>query len=289
MLLKRFRITRYRLACFVLVAIVLASLVYCISYFISWSHIDDEVENTEDVEHQDLMTITANGVDFNMVLVEGGEYEATVNPFAVDSVVQKRKVDVESFAIGQIEVPQVLWVAVMGFNPSFFRGNNLPVESVSAKEAQAFVARLSRLTGYHFRIPTDVEWEYAALGGVKSQGYLYAGSDLIDRSAWYHSNSGDSPHPVGCGLCNELGLYDMCGNVAEVCCRQVMCAAGINNEDPKYVVRGGHVSATAEACQIRYCVITEPDVADYTMGFRLVMPASEFRSTVGQNISTPKQ
>jgi len=110
-----------------------------------------------------------------------------------------------------------LWQAVMGTNPSNFKGDNMPVENVSWKDCQEFIGKLNGLTNKKFRLPTEAEWEYAARGGNKSRGYKYAGSDSIDDVAWYDMNGEEITHPVASKQPNELGIYDMTGNVYEWC------------------------------------------------------------------------
>ena len=180
-------------------------------------------------------TITVNGVSFNMVRVDGGTFmmgcedgDAEKNEKPV------HEVTLSSYSIGETEVTQALWQAVMGKNPSNFKGDNLPVESMTWKDCQEFIENLNSLTGKRFRLPTEAEWEYAARGGSKSHGYKYSGSDSIDDVAWFWENSGDSrlsgeyksrvvsknncrTHPVKSKQSNELGLYDMSGNVWEWC------------------------------------------------------------------------
>ncbi|MDE6396855.1 MAG: formylglycine-generating enzyme family protein, partial [Muribaculaceae bacterium] len=157
---------------------------------------------------------TVNGVTFEMVKVDGGSFMMGSREGDSDEQpVHSERVG--DFYIGKTEVTQQLWVAIMGNNPSDLRGENLPVENVSWFDCQEFVERLSRMTGRIFRLPTETEWEYAARGGNRSRGYKYSGSNDLYRVAWYTENSESRTHPVGSKLDNELGLYDMSGNVWE--------------------------------------------------------------------------
>ncbi len=161
----------------------------------------------------------------NMVNVEGGSFMmGSQNPSAASNERPVHKVILPSFSIGKYQVTQEEWQTVMGNNPSFFKGKRRPVENVSWDECQSFVDKLNSLTGMDFRLPTEAEWEFAARGGNHSKQYVYAGSDNLDSVAIFEKNvTEDSSKPnygtqiVGTKVPNELGLYDMSGNVSEWC------------------------------------------------------------------------
>lgn len=160
---------------------------------------------------------SVNGVRFAMVYVEGGSFRMGTSGGEFSREAPAHNVTVSGFHIGETEVTQQLWQAVMGSNPSGFRGSQLPVESVDYYDCQEFIRRLNSLTGEQFRLPYEAEWEFASRGGVRSQGYKYAGSNSIEQVAWYNANSGNRSHEVKSKKPNELGIYDMCGNVWEWC------------------------------------------------------------------------
>ena len=167
-----------------------------------------------------LVPITVNGVTFNMIKVDGGTFTmgATSEQKNPDNDEKPtHQVTLSSYYIGETEVTQALWKAVMGNNPSYFKGDNLPVEKVSWEDCQTFIGKLNDLTGKRFRLPTEAEWEYAARGGKRNNHTQYSGGSMIDDVARYRGNSGSKTHSVKTKKPNELGLYDMSGNVYEWC------------------------------------------------------------------------
>ena len=162
--------------------------------------------------------VTVNGVTFNMIEVQGGRFNmggTCEQLIPEDDEFPIHVVALDNYLIGETEVTQELWTAVMGSNPSGFQGDvKLPVEHVSWNECQTFINNLKSLTGIEFRLPTESEWEYAARGGIYTHYYVYSGSNNIDDVAWH---SGDCTHVVAQLQPNELGLYDMSGNVFEWC------------------------------------------------------------------------
>lgn len=152
-----------------------------------------------------------------MVHVQGGIFMMGNNVGGDSDESPVHMVTLSDFYIGKTEVTQAQWKAVMGNNQSQFIGDDLPAERVSWEDVQLFLKRLNQLTGKQYRLPTEAEWEYAARGGQKSKAYKYAGSDNIDEVAWWRENSEDKTHPVATKAPNELGLYDMTGNVLEWC------------------------------------------------------------------------
>ncbi len=222
-------------------------------------------------------TFTVNGVKFTMVPVEGGTFTMGVTSeqggYAGDKAHQ---VTLSDYYIGQTEVTQALWKAVMGSNPSFFKGDNLPVECVSWNDCQVFIQNLNQLTGKQFRLPTEAEWEYAARGGRKSRGYKYAGGNDIDSVAWYTGNSGNETHTVATKQANELGVYDMSGNVEEWCSDWYGDYQSSSQSDPQgpssgsnRVSRGGGCFNIARICRVSFRGICAPGGRYCDLGLRL--------------------
>ncbi len=151
--------------------------------------------------------------DIETVTVEGGTFMMGSTGIATPV----HSVTLSTFNITKYEITQKLWKVVMDTNPSEFKGDSLPVDNVSWNDVQEFITKLNQLSGRYYRLPTEAEWEYAARGGKQSLGYAYAGSDDVDAVAWHSYNSGGKTHPVGTKAPNELGIYDMSGNVMEWC------------------------------------------------------------------------
>ena len=217
------------------------------------------VENSE-------MTITVSGVQFKMIKVVGGTFT------------QGRQVILSTYYIGQTEVTQALWRAVMDSNPSYHKGDNYPVENVTWNDCQTFINRLNDLTGKRFALPTEAQWEYAARGGVKSKGYTYSGSNTLGNVAWYTDNSGGATHPVATKAPNELGIYDMSGNVWEWCQDWYGSYPSYSETDPKgpssgqnRVDRGGGCYDDESYCRVSRRNFNSPTDCYSSLGLRLVL------------------
>ena len=220
-------------------------------------------------------------VAFKMIPVEGGTFTMGATPEQGDHAFGDEKpahrVTLSSYSIGETQVTQALWRSVMGTNPSRFKGDNLPVEQVSWGDCQEFIRKLNQITGKRFRLLTEAEWEYAARGGNKSRGYKYSGSNDIGSGAWYKDNSSKQTHPVATKLPNELGIYDMIGNVLEWCSDWYGDYNGSSQTNPtgptsgsNRVLRGGSWLSSAWYCRVSYRSGT-PSLSGYNIGFRLAL------------------
>ena len=228
-----------------------------------------------------LVPITVNGVTFNMIKVDGGTFTMGAtseqkNPY--DDEKPTHQVTLSSYYIGETEVTQALWTVVMGNNPSWFKGDNLPVEQVSWEDCQTFIGKLNGLTGKRFRLPTEAEWEYAARGGNRSNHTQYSGGSNIDDVAWYGGNSRRKIHPIKKKKPNELGLYDMSGNVYEWCqdwYGSYGSNAQTNPTGPESgssrVNRGGCWDDDDRNCRSSYRLIISPGVRYSGLGLRLAL------------------
>ncbi len=210
-----------------------------------------------------------------MVFVKGGTFQMGSN--IEDDEKPIHSVTVSDFYIGKYEVTQKLWKEIMGNNPSDFKGDNLPVEKVSWNDIQDFLKKLNKKTGKNFRLPTEAEWEYAARGGNKSRNYKYSGSNNIDDVAWYDNNSDNETHTVGSKKSNELGIYDMSGNVWEWC--SDWYDGNYYSKSPKEnptgptagsyrVLRGGSWFSSAKSCRPANRNYNTPDNSNASIGFR---------------------
>ena len=178
----------------------------------------------------------------------------------------------EDFSIGKYEVTQADWFAVMGTNPSYFTGNpECPVEMVSWHDVQEFIRKLNAKSGEKYRLPTEEEWEFCARGGVKSRGYRYAGSDKPGDVAWFSENSERKSHPVGKLSPNELGIYDMSGNIWEWC-SDFKTPYPCDETGKKFqvpVLRGGTWASTEDSIRTLDRNGRDPHLRLHTLGFRL--------------------
>ena len=216
--------------------------------------------------------------NIEMIFVEGGTFSMGSRASdAYDNESPTHSVTLSSYYIGKYEVTQAQWRAVMGSNPSYFTGDNLPVEQVSWKDIQAFIKKLNAQTGKNYRLPTEAEWEYAARGGNQSKGYKYSGSNTIDDVAWYDNNSSSTTHPVGEKAPNELGIYDMSGNVYEWCQDWFDSYSADSQTNPtgpssgsNRVLRGGSWNSSAGCCRVSYRNHNFPVSWSNRYGFRLV-------------------
>ena len=225
-------------------------------------------------------TITVNGVSFKMIRVQGGTFTmgatSEQGSDAFDREKPAHQVTLSTFSIGQTEVTQELWQAVMGSNPSDFKGAKRPVEQVSWEDCQNFIRELNSLTGRRFRLPTEAEWEYAARGGNKGNGHKYAGSSTVNDVAWYAINSGHQTHDVATKRANELGLYDMSGNVLEWCQDRYDSYSSSSQTNPTgassgsdRVIRGSCWYDGARSCRVSYRYGFTPSDRYDILGLRL--------------------
>ena len=223
-----------------------------------------------------------NGITIEMVKVEAGTFmmgatSEMQNPYDDEKPVHQVALT-NDYYMSKYEVTQALWQAVTGKNPSKFKGDNLPVERVSWNDCQVFIRNLNNITGRKFRLPTEAEWEYAARGGKKSRGYQYSGSSNISDVAWFDDINGNKKHPVGTKQANELGLYDMSGNVWEWCQDRYGSYSSLFQKNPTgaimgvyRVFRGGRWGANERigrtSCR-SYCT---PDFSYFNLGLRLAL------------------
>lgn len=237
----------------------------------------------EDKEEESDILFKCRSVEFSMVKVVGGTFRRgkTSGLFGrlLGDKTPEQLVKLSDYYIGQTQVTQELWEAVMGNNPSRFIGNNKhPVEKVSWNDCQEFIKKLNELTGKQFRLPTEAEWEFAARGGNKSKGYKYSGSNEASTVAWHKNNSGNKTHPVALKQANELLLYDMSGNVWEWCQDLYGDYSSTPQINPKgasdgvdHVIRGGSWYYEAKLARVSSRNDSSPINRFSDIGFRLAL------------------
>ena len=225
---------------------------------------------------------------FEMVDVEGGSFiigaqkeNSTSQNYDNDAYqieAPVHQVTMSDYSIGIYEVTQAQWMAAMGNNPSIHQGEKLPVENVSWEQVQEFIALLNQASGLTYRLPTEAEWEFAARGGVKSEGNKYSGYSVLGACGWYYSNSESTTHEVGTKYPNELGIYDMSGNVREWCndwFEYYTLSSVTNPSGPSTgklkVNRGGSWTSPAKDCRNTYRYSNYPHESMQDLGFRLVL------------------
>jgi formylglycine-generating enzyme required for sulfatase activity len=250
---------------------------------ITWNVLAERTELWGDGIRFRVKASSKKSYEPEMVFVEGGTFlmgssigDADEQPI--------HKVTLSSFSIGKYEVTQAQWQAVMGNNPSYNKGcDNCPVEQVSWNDIQGYIQKLNAQTGKQYRLPTEAEWEYAARGGKKSRDYNYSGSDYMRNVAWSNGNSGSSSHSVGGKQPNELGIYDMSGNVWEWCSDWYgpYRTDVVGSQNPKgpdrgeyRSLRGGSWFRTPWHCRSVNRDWELPDFKDDRDGFRLVLSPS---------------
>lgn len=245
-----------KLTCFAIVLIFI--LVSCKK--------DEEKPKSQEVSEPIYMVLVKGGT-FQMGNINGSSLELPVHP-----------VTLSSFYISKTEVTQKQWSDVMGTKPSNFVGDNLPVEKVSWNDAQIFITELNRQTKKNYRLPTEAEWEFASKGGISSKGYTYSGGNTLGEVAWYVDNSSRTTHAVATKKANELGLYDLTGNVSEWCSDWYASYSSEVQTDPTgpnsgfyRVIRGSSWGAASSYCNVTNREGTMPEFKFSNLGFRLAL------------------
>lgn len=271
---KERRINKWWIAVIVLIAIVILPSVYFL-FFAKRKNTPLQVAAFE------------RSLNMEMVRVEGGSFvmgcDSTADAEADPDERPVRKVTLDAFYIGRYEVTLRQWDAVMNHVTSGNSKNaDYPVHNITWDDVQRFIERLNDETGRGYRLPTEAEWEYAARGGQRAGGYTYSGGQRPDRVAWYADNSGRVVHPVGRLQPNELGLYDMSGNVWELCSDYYGAydtTAVRNPQGPAegvyHVMRGGSCNSMTRSCRVAYRQDNSLMSGDAVVGFRLVLPAED--------------
>jgi formylglycine-generating enzyme required for sulfatase activity len=248
------------------------------------------------------LTFTAKGITFEMIFVEGGAFQmgcTTEQDYCFGDERPVHTVELSDFYLAEFEVSQKFWKAIMGNSIRMQlylikgkslngEGDDFPIYYVNYVECEEFCSKLNQLLskqlpkGYIFIFFTDAQWEYAARGGKKSQGYIYSGSSTIDEISWYADNSDRKTHKTGMKAPNELGIFDMCGNVQEWCKDWYFdfyydSSPNVNPKGPKNgkgrVLRGGGWNSISQHCRVSFRHCTSPSNRSYDVGFRLALVA----------------
>lgn len=256
----------------IILGIVIVAAIICGVYILKPESGEGQTEIVEyptdvEVEYYDE-TLFVNGIPYKMLPIKGGEFYMGIEG---DEEAQKHKVTLSDYMIGETEIPQSIWEAVMGSNPSRHVGANYPVEQISWNDCQLFIARVNKLSGQTFRLPTESEWEYAANG--KNENIT-----KLDDYAWYAVNSGHTTHAIGMKSPNCWGLKDMFGNVWEWCSDRHAVYSKSDVKDPKgpetgdmNVFRGGGCGSEAETCTPTFRGACMPEENADALGVRLAM------------------
>ena len=216
------------------------------------------------------IAICLAGMTANSALAQAKKNGEVYKPDGISLTYVEGNGSVKGFYIGTFEVTQAEWTAVMGSNPSKFKGDKLPVETVSWDDVQEFLTKLNAKSGRSYRLPTKVEWVYAATGGTNNNYYEYAGNKNALKVAWCADNSKEKPHAVGTKKPNALKIYDMSGNLWEWCNDE---GEHFNLEGVGRVLHGGSWGDYTYGCSISSSRIWKPDTRNEYIGFRVVLPS----------------
>ena len=253
------------------------------------------------VEGYKIVTLPG-GVELKLVRIKAGSFMMGSNDGDSDEKPVHKVTLTKDFWLGETEVTQAQYKAVMGMNPSGFKkGGDYPVESVSWDDAMEFCRKLTELeraagrlpSGYEYTLPTEAQWEYAAHGGNKSRGYQYSGSDIMDEVGWYWENSNKSTHSVKEKNPNELGLYDMSGNVKEWCSDWYGSYRAGAVTDPLChigswrVFRGGSWDNQAAYCRSAYRLSYDPSFRNFNLGFRVALVTIDSAMSASSQLVVP--
>ena len=273
-------------------ATIIAAVVAVLTYIGFNPFKKEKGEEVKEEEKLNCKTYTAYGVSFNMIRVVGGTFMMGANKYDNDATEDEKpahEVNLSTFYIGETQVTQRLWDAVKNGNNDVNNNQSSdneptpPVVNVSWNDCKEFIEKLNKLTNMKFRLPTEAEWEFAARGGQKSNNYKYAGSNTLDDVAWYKNNSEEEIHGVATTRhSNELGLYDMSGNVWEWCNDWYASKFYTNprclqpnpqgpQETGKRVIRGGSWNREASRCRVSFRGGINPTRAQDNIGLRLAL------------------